>query len=46
MNRFEGRKPNRMQSGGLAHFVATIVFWLAAGVGIGRSEANHREHLV
>ena len=46
MNRFEGREPNRMQSGGLAHFGATIVFWLAAGVGIGRSEANHREYLV
>ena len=46
MNRFEGREPNRMQSGGLAHFGAMIVFRLAAGVGIGRSEANHREHLV
>jgi hypothetical protein len=25
-------------NGGLAHFGATIVFWLAAGVGIGKDE--------
>jgi len=27
-------------NGGLAHFGATIVFWLAAGVGIGRDEST------
>jgi len=46
MNRFKGRQLSLMQSGGLVHFGATVVFWLAAGVGMGRSEANHREHLV
>jgi hypothetical protein len=25
-------------NGGLAHFGATVVFWLAAGVGLGRAE--------
>ena len=45
MNRFEGREPNRMQSGGLAHFGATIVFWLAAGAGIAIPDPNKREHL-
>jgi hypothetical protein len=40
MNRFEGREPNRMQCGGLAHFGATIVFWLAAGAGIGKDEST------
>ena len=45
MNRFEGREPNRMQSGGLAHFVATIVFWLAAPAGLAIPDINRREHL-
>ena len=40
MNRFEGRQPNRIHSGGLAHFGATIVFWLAAGAGIGKDEST------
>ena len=45
MNRFEGREPNRMQSGGLAHFGATVVFWLAAGAGIAIPDPNKREQL-
>jgi hypothetical protein len=40
MNRFEGRQPNRIHNGGLAHFGATIVFWLAAGAGIGKDEST------
>ena len=45
MNRFEGREPNRMQSGGLAHFGVAIVFWLAVGAGIAIPDPNQREHL-
>jgi hypothetical protein len=40
MNRFDGRQPNRIHSCGLAHFGATIVFWLAAGAGIGKDEST------
>ena len=32
------------QTGGLAHFGATVVFWLAAGVGLGRAEDDSVEH--
>ena len=45
MNRFEGREPSRMQSGGLAHFGATVVFWLAAGAGIAIPDPNKWEPL-
>lgn len=31
-------------NGGLAHFGATVVFWLAAGVGLGRAESESMEH--
>jgi hypothetical protein len=39
-------RATKMPSGGLAHFGATIVFWLAAGVLNPRAETNQREHLV
>jgi hypothetical protein len=32
------RTTGQTQIGGLAHFGATVVFWLAAGVGLGKAE--------
>jgi len=46
MNWSNSKSPCIIHNGGLAHFGVTMVFWFAAGVGMGRSEANHGEHLV
>jgi len=43
MNGLQLRSPKWTLKGGLAHFGATIVFWLAAGVGIGHSETGRSE---
>jgi hypothetical protein len=37
------RTTGQTANGGLAHFGATVVFWLAAGVGLGRAEQFQSE---